>query len=333
MGIEVLLGQRVDRIDVAERSLECKSSSLNFDGLVLATGSKPAIPPIDGCAKRGVIAIKTLQDIDRMMARLSHKDAKRAVIVGSGPVGLEVAVGLRKRGLEVCVIELLERIMPRLLDEKPALILRSLLEQFGVEVITGERVESIRGRRSVKGVATAQREMDCDLVCIAVGMRPRIELAREAGIALGSLGGVLVSEEMQTNIADIYACGDCVETEDVVTGENCLSLLWHTAKQQGYVAGCNLIGEHRRYQGSLNFAVLEVFGTYVVSSGHTWADFRGDEAQVIEAERNGSYEQFIIKGERLVGLQYMGTAPSPDLGLLLGAIRRKSRFRELKGVD
>ena len=329
-GIDTVLGSRVVKIDPDRQMVYVEPESITYDKLILATGSKPVTPPISGCDREGVFTLKTLQDLDRMEAYIEGVKPKKVAIIGSGPIGLEVSVSLRKRGLDVCLVELLNRVAPRLLDEKPSSILKRTLEKNHIQVYLGEEVKHIAGNRRVEAITTDSREFICDLVCLAVGMRPRTELAQEVGIELGPHGGLKVDAGMRTNIKEIYACGDCVEPEDISTGMSDLSLLWHTAKQQGYIAAGNCLGDQKLYLGSLNYTVLEAFGEYVISSGHTTADFAGRNASETEVETSAGYLKIIFTGESIVGLQFIGSEPRHELGALLGLIRKRTTVAELK---
>jgi len=139
------------------------------------------------------------------------------VIIGSGFIGLEAAIALKKRNWDVSVIELLDWILPRVLDEKPSLLIRSILENHGVKVFTQERVTRITGNNKGKTVVTDKREIDCDIVIGAAGMKPNIELSRQAGLKIGELGGIWTNEQMLTSVDNIYACGDCIQARDQPT--------------------------------------------------------------------------------------------------------------------
>jgi len=226
-GISTLFGHRAVAIDIGERRLLLEDRSLRYDKLILASGSKPAVPPIEGVDKEGVFTFKSLADADA----LASYGGETAVVVGSGPIGIEASIALKKRGWRVFLVELLDWILPRVFDREPAAMLQEILEREQIEVLTGERVVRILGEGRVSGVATARREIACDLVLMVAGMVPEVELARRAGLEVGGLGGLATDEHLLTTGADIYACGDCIEARDVVSGERTLSLLWHNARE------------------------------------------------------------------------------------------------------
>jgi len=327
--VNLILGKEVINLDP-----ECKeiilmdNESIHFDKLILATGGDPVLPPIKGLNKKNVFTFKTLEDADNLFF---HR-AKKAVIVGSGPIGVEAAIALKKRGSEVYIIEILDRIMPRLFDGRASTILKNILEKHGIKVLTREKVLEIFGRDQAESVITDQREISCDTVIMATGVRPNVELARKAGLQVGKFGGIKVDEYMQTSVKDIYACGDCVESKDIVTGEETLSLLWHNAKRQGKVAGYNSVGLRKRYIGSFNAVVIDIFDMCAVSLGKAVIDTQGESNyDVIEKTNDSNYYKLVIKEGRVVGAQFLlknGNIGSP--GLLFSLITRKDKIECIK---
>ncbi len=323
-GIKTIFGQRVVAINPEDKRISLDSRSLAYDKLVIATGSRPMVPPIKGIDLDGVFPLKSLDDADQIL----HYTGKRAVVVGSGPIGVETGIALHKRGLRVYLIELLDRIMPRVFDETPSSLLKDMLEGEGIEVSTGERVTAISGSSRVEGIVTDKRRIECDMVVLGVGMKPNIELAKQSGLKIGGLGGISVTRQMMTSFTDVYACGDCVEAEDFVTGEPALSLLWHNAKQQGEVAGYNCSGVARSYAGSQNITSLDIFGIHVASFGHIQSESSRDEdIEVIERLGDKKYRRLIIDRGRLIGAQFIGDFR--DMGALLSVLIKRDNLNEI----
>ena len=323
-GIKTIFGQRVIAINPESKRVSLDSKSPAYDKLVIATGSKPIVPPIKGIDLDGVFPLKSLDDADRIL----HYTGKRAVVVGSGPIGVETSIALHKRGLRVYLIELLDRIMPRVFDETPSSLLRDMLEKEGIEASTGERVTAISGSSRVEGIVTDKRQIECDMVVLGVGMKPNIELAKQSGLKIGGLGGISVTRQMLTSFGDVYACGDCVEAEDFVTGEPALSLLWHNARQQGEVAGYNCSGVARSYPGSQNITSLDIFGIHVASFGRTQSESSQDEdIEVIERLGGEKYRRLIIDRGKLIGAQFIGDFR--DMGALLYLLVRRDNLNEV----
>lgn len=325
-GINTIFGQKVTGVDIENKKVPLESQNIFYDKLVIATGSKSQIPPIEGVNKKGVFTFKTLADAEG----ISSYSGKRVVVVGSGPVGVEASIALRKMGLQVFLIELLERILPTLFDERPSSILRSIIESHGIKVFTGEKVIRILGKEAAQGVLTDRREIECDMVILVAGMKPNVELAQRMGLNIGNLGGIKVNKQMLTNIDNVYACGDCVESIDMFSGRDTLSLLWHNAKLQGEVVGFNCVGLEKVYLGSLNITGLDIFGTHVVSFGETTTKLLDydNESRIIEKTYDDRFYRLIILRERLVGAQGIGR--TEEMGLLLSLLQKGKDIGKLQ---
>lgn len=322
--IEIVLGQRIEEVDVLTKNILINDQRIHFDKLIIATGSKALAPPIRGIEKEGVFALKTMKDARSII----NYPAGKIAVLGSGPIGIEVAIALRKKGLDVTVIEIMDQILPRHFDEVPSLILRQVLEEHGIKILTGERATEIIGNGVVKGLVTDKREIDCGMVVLGVGVRPNIELGQQMGVGIGPLGGIKTDDRMMTNIENVYACGDCVESKDIVTGENTLSLLWPNAKRQGWISGCNCVGKSERYIGSFSITIVEVFGARALSVGRSGASLsKGNDYRVIEGKRGSSYHRLILVEGVLIGMQLIDR--SEHAGLLFSKMLRRENLTNL----
>ena len=325
--IRTILGQKVTAIQPERKEITLDGKSLSYDKLIIATGSRPVVPPIPGVNLAGVFTLKTPGDADKIIEGIG----KAAVLIGSGPIGVETAIALRKRGLEVYLIEFLDRIMPKIFDEKPSLMLRGILEEKGIHVFTGERVNSILGSARVEGVVTDNRQIVCDEVVMGVGVRPNVELAKQAGITIGSLGGIAVDRQMKTNFEDIYACGDCVQTRDIATGKETLCLLWHNAKREGLIAGSNCAGIPKTYLGSETITSLDVYGTHAASFGRIEAEPNQEEKVTVSERVTGNgYYRLIISGGKVVGAHSLGNAQ--DMGAMLYALIKRESLSKINQI-
>ncbi len=335
INVNTLFGRRVSEIDVQKKKVITKNGdSLSFDKLILATGSEAIFP---AKRKRGVFKLKTLRDAEN----ISRHNGKKAVVIGAGAIGIETAIALHSRGYDVKMIEMMEHVLPLGLDRKGAERVKNILQNHGIEVFNGERAEKIFGRDSIKGLSTERRELECDTLFWAIGMRPRVELARMAGIEIGEKGGIKVNDMMETNISDVYACGDCIESNDILTGERYLNLFWHNANRQGSVAARNCLGIKTHYPGSQNLLNVNIFGNHIVGFGfteeaiHRFKDIeairgRYSDLRIIERERDDSYFRLIILGDRCMGGQFINMGPMiQDLGLLWSIIFRRRSIKEL----
>lgn len=322
-GIAALLGHAVTRVDADTKAVFLGSQSLPYDKLVIATGSRPHVPPIEGKDKKGVFTFKTLADVKN----ISCYPGDSAVVVGSGPIGVEASIALRRKGLQVCLVELLEGVMPLLFDETPSLTLKDVIERNGIKVFTNEKVLSILGGRAVEGVLTDRREIKCDMVIVVAGMRPNVELAESMGVNVGGLGGIKTDARMLTNIDDVYACGDCIESRDLYSGRETLSLLWHNAKLQAEVAGHGCVGSDKIYSGSLGITGVNVFGVHAVSFGQTARTLKNSQdLRTMERTDGDSHYRLILQGNTLVGAQ--GIGKTLKMGLLLSLMQKGTDIRK-----
>ncbi|UQQ78118.1 FAD-dependent oxidoreductase [Enterococcus faecium] len=236
-----------------------------YDVLVLSPGAKPVVPSIPGITEAdNVFSIRNVPDIDKVMHAL-EKQPNRAVIVGAGFIGLEMAENLKKRGLEVMVIEQAPHILPTLDEEMAAFIEKELSHQ-GVEVITSHAVARFEDHGKRLRLDDG-RTNPADLVILSIGVRPDNQLAVTAGIELGIRGGILVDERYQTNIPDIYAVGDAIVVKQLITGKDALISLASPANRQGRQVADTISGISRRNQGSIGTAIIRTFGMTAASTG------------------------------------------------------------------
>jgi len=319
LGIKILFGLKVEQVEPAAARIRLgNGKNLSFDRLILAVGSSPIEI---GNRKSGCFVVKSLADAD---AIVGHK-GRKAVVVGSGAIGIEVAAALRMRGYEVEVLEGLSRILPLGLDRKAADHVKNTLEENGIRVAVDERATEIVGAENVEGLRTNRRELECDTMVWAIGMKPNVELARHAGIQVGIKGGIEVGSHMETNVEGIYACGDCVETNDRVTGKPALNLFWHNANRQGAVAGYNSLGLNLEYPGSESLLNMNIFGHHVVAFGQTVAALeesgvKEKDISVLERNTASYYHRLIIVENRCLGAQFIN--PGKQTGLIWGLIRQ-----------
>jgi NADPH-dependent 2,4-dienoyl-CoA reductase/sulfur reductase-like enzyme len=273
------------RIDVADHRLAVTDAAgreelITYDALVVGTGAVPIRPPIQGLAgadplgpSDGVHLLHSMDDTFAVMQTLEEAAAARAVIVGAGYIGLEMAEALVARGLAVTQIEQLPEVLPTVDPELGGLV-RDQLVEHGVEVRRGTRVSAIlRAPAGAPGRLEVRAEGEegasavfTDLVLVVVGVRPEAELAAAAGAEQGAKGAIAVDRRMRTNLADVLAAGDCAATHHRLLGTTYLPL-GTTAHKQGRVAGENAVGGHREFAGSLGTQVVKVFDMAVARTG------------------------------------------------------------------
>jgi NADH oxidase (H2O2-forming) len=322
-GIKIILGQKVTEIDLKKREVCLFEKRIPFDALILATGAKVTVPTIKGVEKRGVFTLKIMEDAQKIF----HYPAKKVVVYGSGPTGVEAAVALRKKGLKVVLLSR-SRILRRLFDEEPSFMLKRALEQAGIEVLVGETIVEVLGGEAVERLATSKGELECEMLIMSSGVEPNSELTRNSGVEVGFLGGIKTDDYMMTNVENIYACGDCIESKDMITGETVMSLRWPNAKRQGWITGCNCAGGRRRFPGSFNITVIEIFGTHAVSAGVGAASAEVEKLYEVAEKKEGPiYCRLVMKDKRLVGIQLINRREHG--GLLFSKMLRRDNLADL----
>jgi nitrite reductase (NADH) large subunit len=271
-------------------------TQLAFSKLVLATGSEPIRLPLPGADLGGVLTFRTRTDVSAMLQRAGGK--MRAVVIGGGLLGLEAADGLKKAGTEVTVVHLMDRLMERQLDARSAAMLKSSLEALGIEVLLNAESVAVQGRRKVGGLRLADgRVLDCDLVVMAAGIRPRAGLARLADLAVNR--GIVVDDRLQTSAADVYAIGECAEHRGACYG------LVEPAYEQARVLASHLAGQEASYEGSLLATNLKVSGVRVFSAGD-FLGAEGTEPIVLCDPERGVYRKLVVKDGRIAGAVLLG---------------------------
>lgn len=256
------LAQAVDRAEkvVSIVNLDTgEQQELPYDKLVLATGGIPFLPPVPGIDLKNVFTLRSPHDASAIRDAIDSGKVKRAVIVGAGLIGLEMCEALVARGLEVTVVEMFPHLLPGLLDFETAAFVARHMRSQGIDEVMGEKVVGLEGDHlgNVQQVVTEKRNIETDMVIMAVGVRPNDQLARDAGLDVADKGGIIVNDHMQTSDPDIYAGGDCVLCRHRVSGQLVYVPLGSTANKHGRVIGTNLAGGKETFPGILATAVAK----------------------------------------------------------------------------
>lgn len=242
-------------------------SSEPYDFLVLSPGAQPLKPPIPGLDLPGVFTVRTIPDTRRIRKWIEDTKANRAVIAGGGFIGLEMAENLRHRGLEVAVLELAPQIMPPM-DPEMVRPMERLLNEKGIRLVLGDGVSEVRTEGGALSVVTKSGlALDADLVIAALGVRPEVTLAKDAGLEIGTRGGIVTDAQMRTLDPKIFAVGDAVEVLDVVTEQAMLLALAGPANRQGRIAADAICGREARFRGVQGTAGCEMFGMVAAMTG------------------------------------------------------------------
>lgn len=237
-----------------------------YDYLILSPGAKPFIPPIEGLAEaENVFTLRNVPDLDRIMAYVEAHQLQRVTVIGAGFIGLEMAENLQKRGLAVTVVEKAPQVLPPL-DEEMAAYVKQELEKNDVTVITSQSATAFR-QAGQEIILEDGSSLSSDLTILAVGVQPETTLAQTAGIKLGFRGGILVDENYQTSVANIYAVGDAIVVKQQITGEDTLISLASPANRQGRQVADVIAGLSRKNKGSIGTAIVRVFDLTAASTG------------------------------------------------------------------
>jgi NAD(P)H-nitrite reductase large subunit len=301
LGITCRMGVAVQRIHAGEKVAQLASGEeLKYKKLLIATGSTPLLPRLPGIDARGICQLWTMEQA-RSITRAA-RDAREAVVIGAGLIGLKVATALASHGLKVTLIEKLPRIMPRQLDDTAAEIISNALRRAGIELLLDTEVEGLLsddGR--VTAVEAGGRRLACQMVVVAVGVKPNTELAQTADVAVNR--GIVVDRRQQTSVADIYAAGDVAETVDPFTGQPAVPAIWPAAVREGELAGHNMAGYPLEYEGSVAMNAVEIAGIPLVSIGDV-EGAPGDEALVTQGA--GFYRKLVLHEKTVRGVLCVG---------------------------
>jgi nitrite reductase (NADH) large subunit len=300
-GIRLISGTRVTAIDRStQQAVLADGSAVPYDKLLLATGSRPVAPPIPGVGFANVRAFRDIADVEAMVG--AAKGGGRAVVIGGGLLGLEAAWGLKRRGMAVTLVHLMPTLMERQLDAAAGALLLHDLEARGIDFVMGAQTEEIAGTERAEAVVLADGgRLPADLVVLAIGVRPNIDLAKAA--KLDANRGVLVGDDMATSDPLIYAVGECIEHNGQVFG--LLAPIWEQAR----VCAARLAGDSRAiYVPPPVFTSLKITGIDVFSAGALAAADDSEEEITLHDANGGLYKKVILRGDRVIGSVLYGDA-------------------------
>ena len=301
-GIKMKLDTSVTAVNPESSSVHLESGEdVPYDKLLIATGASAIKPPIKGLDKDGVVTLVNLRDSQIILARAKRK-IKRAVVIGGGFVGIESATAINSLGAQVTIIEREDHLLPRMLDEDTAEIVKQLLQEQDIEIHTSASVNEVLGGKAVNGVQVGRKQLQCDLVVVAAGVRPNLDIIK--GTQIKTNEGILVNEYMQTSVANVYAAGDIAEALDRATNELKINAIWPNAISQGRVAAQNMLGQQTMYQGSDALNLINIFETPVLSIGQTSKEI--DTCEVTRIHRNKVYRKLLLCDGKVMGYQAIG---------------------------
>jgi NADPH-dependent 2,4-dienoyl-CoA reductase/sulfur reductase-like enzyme len=358
-GIDVRTGHEVVAVDVNRRRVRVREASgvagagvdreEPFDQLVVATGAVPRRPDLPGADADGIFGVQTLADGVNVRRAVDERSPRRAVVVGGGYIGLEMAEALVRRGLDVALVDRTEQPMAATLDDDMGALVADALRAVGVELHMGEPVEGFdTDGGAVRAVRSANRTLPADIVILGMGVRPNSEMAGEAGIAIGETGGIVTDARMETSIGGVWAAGDCVESVDRVTGKPLVVALGTHANKQGRVVGINATGGDARFPGVVGTAAAKICAYEVARTGVTERRAAELELEVVAATITSTTRAGYFPGAasitvkvlaertngRIVGAQIVGEEGAPKrIDVLATAVWNRMSVDEVASLD
>ncbi len=351
--LKILNQSSVESLNLSSQFAEVQSLSSNqtsrisFDYLILATGAKANRPNIEGLNLTGVFTLRHMPEARKIDEYLKTTNPRRAVILGAGYVGLEMAEALQTRGIEVTVIEQSQKLLGCFDGELKAQIVNELTNQK-VKLVLGETLHGIVGRQRVEHVTTSSGIINTDLVIIAVGISPEISLAHASNIRLGASGAIAVKDTLQTNFLNVYAAGDCAEANHIVLDKPYYLPLGTTANKQGRIAGINAVGGRAGFAGIVGTQAVKVFDLEIATTGLSFdeANKMGFWAKVVSSRsvsRAGYYpgaeriDTTLIYDERtgrLLGGQMLGReGVAKRIDVIATALYGRMKIEDLLQLD
>lgn len=325
--IKVITGTQVTKIDREKKTVKAGRKEYPYDKLCIATGSKPFVPRVENA--EGCKNVFTFLDLAsaKALKKAVNKNTK-AVVIGAGLIGMKAAEGLSKICESVDVAELSPRVLPSILDEKSAVFVKKFLEQHGISFHLQDTVVTANVKNgSVRSVLLKSgKTLDCDVLVIAVGVRPETALAEKAGLEVNR--GIIVDQRtMQTSDKDIYAAGDCTVSVDMLDGSNKIIALWPNAVYQGMAAGTHMAGGDPETNGAYSVNAIDFYGLRICTCGLINAS--GEQYSDKVKTNGNSYKRLIFEGSRLVGFVLINS--SENAGIYTDLIANKVDLGTLEG--
>lgn len=325
--IDIVKNTKATAIDTKKKVVKAGRKSYPYDKLCLCTGSKPFVPPMENVkGKTNALTFLDLKAVKDVKAIANEKT--RAVVIGAGLIGMKAAEGLVKICKSVDVVELSPRVLPSILDAKSAKQVKKHLENNGIRFHLENTVvrAASKGKQITAVTLKNGKKLPCDLLILAVGVRPQTELAEKAGLAVDR-GIITDTETMQTSDPDIYAAGDCCVSVDMLDGSKKIIALWPNAVQQGNVAGAQMAGADITVGGTYSVNAIDFFGLRICTCGLINA--QGEQYSDKIIQHGDSYKRLVFEGDKLVG--YVLINSSVNAGLYTNLISNQISLDTLQG--
>jgi NADPH-dependent 2,4-dienoyl-CoA reductase/sulfur reductase-like enzyme len=308
------LKRRVKRIIPKKREIILEGESINFDKLLIAAGAKPIVP--EWAKGENIYIMGTLDTALKIKSNLRNS----ALVVGGGFIGVETGVMLKKAGVEVTIVEKLPFLLSRMLDPDVSVRVAKILKEKGISILVNETIKKVKEEREQIKVTLSKKTLHCDMIIVAIGVKPNLDILKGSGIAFNQ--GIVVNSRMQTNKPHIYAAGDIAEVWEQIEGGSGWFAIWPNAIEQGRVAGLNMAGIPTNYQGAEVLNVINIFDTPVIGIGFS----KGE--RVISRSTPSYYKKIIIKNNRIIGLQFVGT--EVNAGIFYSLMKKRT---DISGME
>lgn len=279
--IDVRIKQEVIAIDSKNKVVRIKNLENDivyqetYDKLILSPGAKAIMPPIEGIENKKIFTLRTVEDTFKIHTFIEKENVRKAVIVGAGFIGLEMAENLKEKGIEVTIVQLTDQVMSPL-DKDMAAVVQNYIRDCGINLMLETSLTKvIEKNNKTYAVLDNKKELECDILLMAVGVQPENTLAKQAGLSLGIRGAIQVDEDMQTSNEDIYAVGDAVEVNHFITNDKTVISLAGPANKQGRIVANHICGINSKYKGSQGSSILKIFDLHVASTGLNEREAKG----------------------------------------------------------
>jgi len=323
--VEFLGGRRAEALNLDSRRIVLENGEvIRFRKLLFATGGSPIVPPIPGLSECAH-TFATILDAKRIKQRLDEDGVSSAVVLGGGLIGAAATAALVERGIRVSIVELAPRILSSVLDEEASAMVQGALEERGVRIITGHTLSEVKGdEEHPDAVMDSGEEIPSDLLIVAIGVRPRVDLARNTAIEIDR--GIVVNKKMETNVPGVYAAGDCTQMFDCLRETQRVLALWPTAYIGGMVAGYNMSGRSVEMDWATTMNSMHFLDMAVMSAGIVVPE-EGDGWRVMALRGDGEYRKIVTRNGVIKGFVLIGSVD--NAGLYLQLMRSKMPVAKL----
>lgn len=324
--VELRLGEKVVGIDTKLKTVQLeRGEDIDYDRLLISTGGRPSLQKVEGIDAKNVFTFTTWNDAKKLRETIRNK--RKAVVLGGGLIGMKAAEGLKANGLDVSVVISSPRVLSLILDEASGKIMNRHLIDSGIRLMTGHSVIGVHsgsGGEVSEVVLDTGKKIECGIVVLAKGVRPNVEFIKDSGISLNR--GIIVDRQMKTNIGDVYSAGDSAEAWDLVNRRNSVIAIAPLACEQGRIAGYNMAGVNRMYNGGMSMNSIELSGLPLMAMGLS----KGSEGMEVETfQKKGLYRKLVFSEGRLVGALLVGDVRYG--GVLTHLIKSRSDISSIKG--